>query len=246
MRWQGWLADVSRRLRNAGAEPSVSLRSYFAEKLSGEGLELGALCRPMVTHARMKIQYVDRLTVDEQRQHYPELAGTALVTPDILDDAETLTSVADGSCDFVIAAHVIEHMKNPIAAVQNWLRVLRAGGLLYLVVPDKRHSFDRDRPCTPVDHLILDYRDPSEDRDTGHYLEWSTLVQKAQNEEDAKWQAARLRAAGYSIHFHVFDPPLAVAMLRWLGAHVSPSMILEGPAKSSADSDEFHLLVRKR
>ena len=60
--------------------------------------------------------------------------------------------------DFVIANQVLEHFQNPLLALQNMLRVLKPGGVLYLSLPDKRFSFDVDRPVTTVEHVLRDYR----------------------------------------------------------------------------------------
>ena len=123
-------------------------REHYGALLSGEGLELGALNRPLPVHSGMKVQYVDQFPKDKLREMYPELENTEVVEPDILDDAETLATVENGKYDFVIAAHVIEHMKNPIQAIENWLRVVKKGGKVYLVIPDKRASFDKMRVRT--------------------------------------------------------------------------------------------------
>ena len=37
------------------------------------------------------------------------------------------------------------------------LRVLKSNGVLYLALPDKRFTFDQDRPVTPYEHLKRDY-----------------------------------------------------------------------------------------
>ena len=52
-------------------------------------------------------------------------------------------------------------MRNPIGALVNWLRVVRDGGLLYLIVPDKRRTFDQLRVRTTLEHMVLDYQQPS-------------------------------------------------------------------------------------
>ena len=78
----------------------------------------------------------------------------------MIDDGETLATVPDSPRDFVIANHFIEHTEDPIAhAAATTLRVLRPGGVLYMAVPDKRFTFDVDRPVTPLEHLVARSRD---------------------------------------------------------------------------------------
>ena len=156
------------------------------------------------------MRYVDRMTTDELRGQYPELADHELVEPDIIDDGEVLGAVADASLDFVIANHFIEHCQNPIAALRNHLRALRPGGVLYMAVPDKRETFDRDRPLTSLDHLVRDYREGPEGSRRAHFEEYSRLVDKR---EDAEAHARELLAANYSIHFHVWTPATFLQLL---------------------------------
>ncbi len=219
-------------------------RRHFASRLQGHGLEIGPLHRPLDTHPGMKVDYVDRHTVEELRRDYPELRDLKLIEPHIIDDAETLKNIRPESYDFVVAAHVIEHMKNPLAAVENWVRVLKPGGLLYLIVPDKRATFDVQRVRTTLGHIILDYLRPSAERDFEHYLDYAIHVQKAEW-HTALPEADRLANTDYSIHFHTFIPSDVVNLLTWFGENVKPVELLEGP-NMSPGSDEFHLLVGKK
>ncbi|MCB0358078.1 MAG: glycosyltransferase [Bdellovibrionales bacterium] len=222
---------------------SIDWRERMAGKLHGIGLEIGALHRPMVRHDDMTVVHVDRLTTAELRKHYPELEGQPLVEPDIIDDAETLATVEGESYDFVIAAHVIEHMKNPLGALETWWRVLKPGGLLYLIVPDKRETFDKPRVRTLLEHIILDYRQPSAARDFEHFLDFSIHAQGSSGSQ-ALADARELASKDYSIHFHVFTPEDIEVLIDYFSTHIKPFTIVEGPA-GAAGSDEFHVMLRK-
>jgi len=58
--------------------------------------------------------------------------------PDIVDDAETLSLINDGSADIIYASHVLEHFKrnNTLKVLQLWHSKLKPGGVLRLAVPD--------------------------------------------------------------------------------------------------------------
>jgi predicted SAM-dependent methyltransferase len=58
--------------------------------------------------------------------------------PDIVADATNLTTIASNSVDEVIASHVLEHIPYPrsFAALGEWARVLKVGGVLKVAVPD--------------------------------------------------------------------------------------------------------------
>jgi SAM-dependent methyltransferase len=179
--------------------PTVLARNYLA----GNGLEVGALHNPLPVPKGCRVRYVDRLPVDELRRQYPNLAGLPLVPVDVVDDGERLATVPDGSQDFVIANHFLEHCQDPIGALRTFSRVLRPGGVLYMAVPDKRYTFDKGRPVTPLGHLERDHREGPEWSRAGHYDEYARLAHGC-SPEDAPGVAADMMARGYSIHFHVW------------------------------------------
>jgi SAM-dependent methyltransferase len=221
----------------------VDWRIYFGGRLTGDGLEIGALHDPTSVPAARSVQYLDRLAPDALRTAAPDVA-VHIGRVDILDDAQTLATVKDASYDFVIAAHVIEHLRNPIGALRQWLRVLRPGGRLYLVAPDKRRTFDRARVRTTIEHLILDDQAPSSERDFEHFLDYAIHVHKG-SLDSALAEARRLAAEDFSIHFHTFIPRDMVTLVEWIDAHGTPVAIVEGPAVSP-ENQEFHLLLQRR
>ncbi|HKR01922.1 MAG TPA: glycosyltransferase [Pyrinomonadaceae bacterium] len=172
--------------------------------LQGQGIEIGALHNPLEVPKAAKVRYVDRMHAAELRRHYPELEALPLVPVDIISDGERLEVFEDETQDFVIANHFLEHCQNPINALMNMLRVLRPGGVLYLAVPDKRFTFDADRPVTTLEHLLRDYAEGPEWSKEQHFREWARLVSKAEGEAAMKAEAARLMELDYSIHFHVW------------------------------------------
>jgi SAM-dependent methyltransferase len=52
-------------------------------------------------------------------------------------DAQFLASVPDCSFDFVHSSHCLEHLLDPCVALENWLRVLKPGGYLVVMIPDE-------------------------------------------------------------------------------------------------------------
>src|SRR5688572_25275355 len=72
-------------------------------------------------------------------------------------EATDLQGIEDNKYDFVLSCHSLEHVANPLKALSEWQRVLKPGGLLVLVLPDKRYTFDINRTYTKMDHLVKDY-----------------------------------------------------------------------------------------
>jgi SAM-dependent methyltransferase len=183
----------------------LAVRRRIADTyLRGEGIEIGALYAPLQTSAR--VRYVDRMTVEQLRGQYPELSNTALTPVDRIDDGERLVSFPDESLDFIIANHMLEHCENPLGTIRVHLERLRRGGILYYAVPDKRNSFDIDRPITSFEHLVDDDKDGGEATRFGHYMEWARLVNHIEAPADAHRNAVEAMRIRYSIHFHVWDP----------------------------------------
>ncbi|MDT9193891.1 MAG: methyltransferase domain-containing protein [Limnospira sp. PMC 1286.21] len=189
------------------AEPLLyQYRRFFANQyLHGDGIEVGALNHPLALPETARIKYVDRLSVADLRRHYPELADEPLVEVDIIDNGEHLQTVEEDSQDFVIANHFIEHCQDPITTIENLLRVLKKGGILYLAVPDKRYSFDSDRPITSFEHLLKDYQEGPENSKVSHYQEWAELVLKETDKSQVQDIVKKLIKRDYSIHFHVWE-----------------------------------------
>jgi SAM-dependent methyltransferase len=181
-------------------------REVSQRYLSGDGIEIGALHHPLwIDRSRARVRYVDRLTVAELRRQYPELAQYELSTVDVVDDGETLGTFEGERLDFIIGNHMLEHCQNPLGAVRTHLTKVRKEGVLYYAVPDKRFSFDVDRPLTPWEHLVRDDREGPAGSRRGHFEEWARLVNKHTEPADAAANVEAMLAIDYSIHFHVWD-----------------------------------------
>jgi ubiquinone/menaquinone biosynthesis C-methylase UbiE len=222
--------------------PPRRLAGEVRGEARGTRVEVGPLHRRLALPAGASVVYVDREERATLEKQHPEFAG-AIPHIDILDDAETLATVADAAFEFLVAGHVIEHVRNPMGALREWLRVVKPGGLVYLIVPDKRRTFDRHRVRTTLEHHILDYLQPSAERDLEHYLDYARYVYHHEREQAVE-TAKRLAQEDDRIHFHTFIPEDVVAIVRWMSSHVTPVSIEMGPAMSP-EEDEFHLLLRK-
>jgi SAM-dependent methyltransferase len=216
------------------------VRNALATKyLSGDGIEIGALHKPLPMPRKARVRYVDRMTAADLRRHYPELATWDLVDPDIIDDGERLETVADNSLDFVVANHFIEHTEDPLGAIGNHLRVLKPGGVIFMAVPDKRRTFDRDRQVTTIDHLVRDHRDGPEISRAQHYGEWARDVDHA---DDVPAHAQALMEQAYSIHFHVWTRDAFYDLLEHARTHEHLPFSIEQAVENGF---EFIVVLRK-
>ncbi|HKG12692.1 MAG TPA: methyltransferase domain-containing protein [Pyrinomonadaceae bacterium] len=176
----------------------VSLAEFY---IRGEGIEVGAFNSPLPVPEGVKVRYVDIAPAETLVGH---AHGLDFVTPDIVDDAQTLATLPDESQDFVIACHIIEHTEDPIGAVGNWLRVLKPGGTLFIAIPDKRFTFDVERDATPLEHLLRDHEEGPAWSRKGHYEEVARLVMGVSDERKVKEFAEQnMEQVGHT-HFHVW------------------------------------------
>ena len=219
--WPGRRFGVGRVCRPPGQPDKSTLdRSRIAPFLVGSGIEVGALHSKFPVSASAQVRYVDSRSLEELRAHYSELAAASLVAPDIIDEAETLSSVADGSQDFVIASHVLEHTDRVLLSIENQMRVLRRGGIAVIIVPMRCATFDHLRGVTSWEHLLDEYRRPAalaENREE-HFREWAVssalrAVPAAPFAEYVQSTMTSNGGKGYSIHFHVWDAESLSSMI---------------------------------
>ncbi|HEY4396918.1 MAG TPA: class I SAM-dependent methyltransferase [Acidimicrobiia bacterium] len=180
-------------------------RRRLSAWLQGDGIEIGALHLPLGVPRGARVRYVDRLTVEEQRLQYPELAGARLPPVDVVGSADDLSPFGNSSVDFVIANHLLEHVEDPIGALLEFERVLRPGGVVYLGLPDQRRTFDRERELTSVPHLLRDHEDGVLTSRRDHYVEWARHVVHVQPDDLDDYVESQM-SDEYSIHFHCWQP----------------------------------------
>lgn len=126
------------------------------------GIEVGPLDNPRITKDQADVYYLDYMTAEELRAAHQSEDGVNLEVARIVevdlvarDNASVPDTVGDlAPIDYVLAAHVIEHVPDIIGWLAEIAQTLRDGGFLSLVIPDKRFSFDVNRPLTQISELV--------------------------------------------------------------------------------------------
>src|SRR5438132_9883786 len=237
------MATTNDGLDESAHPASADKRHRVARRRKGRGIDVGALHHPLAVPADARVTYVDRMTESELRRHYPELEAEAFAPVTVIGNAEDLSAFTDGSLDFVIANHLLEHLEDPIRALKEFHRVLRQDGVLYLALPDPRITFDRDRELTELDHLLDEHRQGPAMNRKAHYLDWAQNVDK---DPQAEVRARQLDEMDYSIHFHVWRPDTFLEFLQAAKRAAGLEFELAAFAPpESADDNEFILILLK-
>ncbi|KAI1717505.1 acetyltransferase (GNAT) domain-containing protein [Ditylenchus destructor] len=88
-------------------------------------------------------------------------------------DCRCLLPFPDESQDFVVSSHVIEHFYDPIGTILEWLRVVRPGGYVFMIVPHKDRTFDWPNNRTTLNELLERHKNPKTTGDFyGHQTFW--------------------------------------------------------------------------
>ena len=128
---------------------------------TASGMEIGALCFPLVTRLEGKIFYVDYAPTEKLAAKYKDDAGvdvSKLVEVDgVWNDEGLLSTVSGQTFDYVVASHVVEHVPDLITWLGEIAKVLKPGGTLRLACPDKRYTFDYIRHETTLPELLASW-----------------------------------------------------------------------------------------
>lgn len=153
-------------------------------------------------------------------------------------DACDASEFADDSYDFIVASHVLEHLANPLRALNHWKKILRPSGVIIAVVPHKSGMFDHRRPFTTFDHVKADFEANVAESDLTHLEEILTLHDLRLDRQAGSFEEFRKRclqnAVHRAMHHHVFSPELLVEMFSLLQMRIV-SLAVERP---------FHIIVQ--
>ena len=181
-------------------------------KIGLAGVEIGALHEraPLPDGPVLSMKYVDGLSIDQLKLMYPELDAKKIQLPDIVDQAETLNTIKDQSFDFLIASHVLEHTQDVLYSIENWLRVVKNGGLVFITIPNMCATFDSNRSLTTFEHFLQEYRnsDALTRNKLEHFREWALVNQPFANITNFQIEsiAKHYYERNYFIHYHTFHP----------------------------------------
>jgi len=137
-----------------------------------------------------------------------------------LSDGTKLSLIHDASYDFVLSSNCLEHIANPLKALSEWKRILRDGGALILVLPNKISNFDHNRSTTSFEHILEDFNKNTSENDLTHLDEILRFHDLSMDPPAGTLDNFKIRSLdnfnNRTLHHHVFDLDLMRAMFNFL------------------------------
>lgn len=126
-----------------------------------------------------------------------------------ISDATNLAELPQNYYDFILSCNNIEHLANPLKAVEKWVSLLKSGGILLVVAPRKDHNFDHKRRIVNFSHLLDDYNNHIDERDLSHLDEILALHDLNKDSRAGTYAQFCQRSINNfdnrCLHQHVFD-----------------------------------------
>ena len=90
---------------------------------------------------------------EDEYNYYKDKKGKV-----IINDAVNIKSVNDNQYDFLFSSHSLEHIANPLKAIEEWLRIVKPNGYIIIIVPEKSVCFDHKRSYSSFSTLMSQYK----------------------------------------------------------------------------------------
>jgi predicted SAM-dependent methyltransferase len=135
----------------------------------GLGLELGPSHAPLFPKSQgYRVHTLDHCSKDDlvARFRAEGLDVSRIEEVDFVWNGEPYAELTGHrhQYDWVVASHVVEHTTDLVGFLQDCSSILKDGGILALVVPDKRFCFDCLRATTSLAQVIDAHHAPSRSR----------------------------------------------------------------------------------
>jgi SAM-dependent methyltransferase len=165
------LASSSRPIRQKKVFPESALAHKLLDGL--RGIEIGGSAHNSFGLNTLNVDYTDDYTTVFKKQEI-ELAGECMKV-DIVASGDQLP-FKENTLDFVISSHVIEHFYDPVKTIEEWLRVVKPGGYVFIIAPHRDRIGELTGPRTLPAEIIARHErpNPPEVDDHRHYSCWQT------------------------------------------------------------------------
>ena len=240
----------SRRRSGAAGEDLRALALEGLDLANRKILEIGPLDRPVVARsADREVFYLDHCSTEQLRTKYegnPVIRKDGIVQVDFVSEDGSLSKAAIGDhrFDCIVASHVIEHVPNLVGWLSDACDALTPGGVLALVIPDRRYTFDHFRRTTPRAWIeaayVEDYKRPGLDQVSDHFCNVARIeaadiwagrdVSQALRHHDGRSLSGAIAdwntGAYIDCHSWVFEHDSFAELVGWIGDRFSVNLSL--------------------
>lgn len=176
----------------------------------GAGVEIGPGPKPQILPgAGVQVRYVEQATPDEWQRLYGKDTRVP-VDPQlwnlyVIGNADRIPA-EPGTLDFVFSSHVLEHLADPLGHLAYWASLLKPGGVVVAVIPDKSGCKDYVFEESSLEELLREYEQEARAPTLAHYERWARFRMPHST-------AAEIFASGRSIHVHFYTAGSMAAIL---------------------------------
>jgi len=225
-------------------------RAELFSRMKGDGVEIGPGPKPQALPTRKRrVRYVEQATPDMWQSLYgketPTPVDKNLWNRYVVGTAGNIPA-DKASLDFIFSSHVVEHLANPLGHFAYWASLLKPGGFVAAVIPDRDGCQDYPFPASSVEEIVSEWRAGSMEVTPEHFRRWGQIQMPKSTVEE-------LMKSGRSIHVHFYNPASMADLLAQTAAqlgfqrfsitnqpnHKDFFVILE---KGGLDSSPRHLL----
>jgi SAM-dependent methyltransferase len=148
----------------------------YRGSLYPEYLKHGNACRFIAPTA---LEFCTGRGLDVGAGHWP-LPGAQAVE---LRDGGDAMNLPEGEFDYVFSSHCLEHLPDPVAALEHWKTRIKPGGVLFLYLPHPDMRYWRPQHCRKHRHMFWP-------KDTAEMLSDLGFVNVIHGERDMAWSFA--------------------------------------------------------
>jgi SAM-dependent methyltransferase len=137
------------------------LNNYLIEITNNKfGVEIGGPS-PLATNIYENANSIDNIIFSKNTiwsnhtdiyNYYKNKTGNV-----IINDTVNISHVKNDCYDFCLSCHSLEHIANPLKAINEWLRIIKNNGHIIIIVPEKSFCFDHKRNYSKFSTLLLQY-----------------------------------------------------------------------------------------
>jgi hypothetical protein len=214
-------------------------RGELFSRMKGNGVEIGPGPKPQVLPTwRRQVQYVEQATPDMWQILYgketPTPVDKNLWKRYVKGTADDIPAKKN-SLDFIFSSHVVEHLANPLGHLQYWASLLKPGGFVAAVIPDRDGCQDYSFPASSVGEIIAEWRSGNMQVTNEHFKRWGQVRMPKVSVEE-------LKASGRSIHVHFYTPS---SMANLLGQTASQLGFERFSITNQPNHKDFFLVLEK-